>query len=1194
MKAKRIISIILSIVIMLSVIPLGGIIAFAKDTQPEVSNGTTAEIKKTNSLSKILSDAADMSKVSMDSPYYISEMTFDENAATVRYYNEADCWLVVAVYDESTEKMLDSVVSPVYAESVTLSVDMNITLPVHFLAKAFLLDENNAPLCKNFVCRNYTTEYEQFSALTVNDFEESQVVNMDEQEDNNFVVLNDEVINIKGSKTSNVLSSSDAQTNTYILTNIDDSVRNLKAGDTFYLDNGDIENFLAIKIKFISFSDTTATVIAEETESEEIFECIKIDSVASAGQADYSGDTADEGVEYEGEVDYETGESLRKISSINANTNFSISHKFNIKKGVLTAGITLSAKISFSAMISGDYNDISFTIDPSIKVELKAEGKINLIEISLGALDISPVPGLYIGIKPQFVVRLSGTFTVSTELKFTLGVGYNSKDGFINKCKKPTLEANIKAEVTLFVGFDLQPHIAVISSHVAKITLSGEIGAEAKVSMSKTSGTTLHSCSACLDGDLTGKAKISVKLTFGEDTFLETELKATLIDLSWKLGNFYFSSSHNQFGFGSCPWILKEYTVKVTNESGSPVKNAIVKTTSQGDIGSYTNSNGETKKTGSCGKTTLTVEASGYKTVARDIQVSEDTVKFYITLSKKGSSSDITGNKKVGDIVTFGSYPQSKVTDSGTLSALDKISKSWISYGYYSGTGPWDNGQMKPSDYMKYADISYNGSKYRAVTFSKYRPWYTGLTSSSGNTYQYDNGYYTGNIYYFKFEPLKWRILDPEEGLVMCESIIDSQAFNNYLLKSSGGYYGNSSKTFYASDYAQSSIRAWLNDDFYNTAFTNAEKSKIEFSKCENKSTKSSTYDSETTYDKIFLLSYWDAINSSYGFSSKYTYDTARRAQGTDYAKCQGLCVDTETDSSYYGNSDWRLRSPGDSYITWSVSNGGHVYNCLNSDFTSLGVRPALKFNPKSTIIKSSAENIKISSTQKSETENETISFTNSSCIAGNDYILLNAYFCDESTNISNENLLFIDQLTADENGNISASFSPKYRDRRATTLLIGDFGNGTEAVMVGPEPVKTLLSPSKGSTAIIDTDRGFIYGLCEGLTSLEGYAECEFEKIKYSPSSSGFGTGTKVEIKLDEKVLEEYFIVIFGDTTGDGIVDAFDVSNLSSVVNFESEYENEAFYKAADVYDDGYLDAIDLSFMIAAANFEIEIPQTR
>ena len=71
---------------------------------------------------------------------------------------------------------------------------------------------------------------------------------------------------------------------------------------------------------------------------------------------------------------------------------------------------------------------------------------------------------------------------------------------------------------------------------------------------------------------------------------------------------------------------------------------------------------------------------------------------------------------KVGDIIEFGSYPQSKVTDSSLVSALNKASKKWVSYGYYSGDCSY--GSMKPGDWMKYADFTYNGTKYRAVTFS--------------------------------------------------------------------------------------------------------------------------------------------------------------------------------------------------------------------------------------------------------------------------------------------------------------------------------------------------------------------------------------------------------------------------------------------------------------------------------------------
>lgn len=102
----------------------------------------------------------------------------------------------------------------------------------------------------------------------------------------------------------------------------------------------------------------------------------------------------------------------------------------------------------------------------------------------------------------------------------------------------------------------------------------------------------------------------------------------------------------------------------------------------------------------------------------------------------------------VGDIITFGSYPQSEVTkesDSATYAKLEAASKNWVSYGYYSGNG--DYGSMQPGDWMKYADITLGGEKYRAVRFTQYRPYWTEDPSSSDNSYQDSNGYTVNKIY---------------------------------------------------------------------------------------------------------------------------------------------------------------------------------------------------------------------------------------------------------------------------------------------------------------------------------------------------------------------------------------------------------------------------------------------------------------
>ena len=82
------------------------------------------------------------------------------------------------------------------------------------------------------------------------------------------------------------------------------------------------------------------------------------------------------------------------------------------------------------------------------------------------------------------------------------------------------------------------------------------------------------------------------------------------------------------------------------------------------------------------------------------------------------------GGYQKGDIIEFGSYPQSKVTDPRIISVLDGFLTDdvWVSYDYYIGTGTEYDGKMTASDYMKYADLELNGEKYRAVRFSQYRP----------------------------------------------------------------------------------------------------------------------------------------------------------------------------------------------------------------------------------------------------------------------------------------------------------------------------------------------------------------------------------------------------------------------------------------------------------------------------------------
>ncbi len=279
--------------------------------------------------------------------------------------------------------------------------------------------------------------------------------------------------------------------------------------------------------------------------------------------------------------------------------------------------------------------------------------------------------------------------------------------------------------------------------------------------------------------------------------------------------------------------------------------------------------------------------------------------------------------------IQFGNYPQTKVTATTALSNA-AANATWKSYNYYIGNGYYD-GEMYQDDFMKYADFFSGGVKYRAVKFTQFRPRSTRNTSSASNSYQDDNGYSLDTTYYFKYEPLTWRVLDASTGLIVCDSIIDSQAYQNSVRESGGDYYYWRTST-YANDYVLSTIRTWLNNDFYNTAFNSAQKENI----------KSTTVDNTAT-NRIYLLSYSEAQNSSYGLSSA----SARKAKGTDYAKCQGLYVKSST-----GFSSWRLRSAGiysdcTCFVAYDGDIGGSNNYYYNNDVsnTDYGIRPACKLS---------------------------------------------------------------------------------------------------------------------------------------------------------------------------------------------------------------------------------------------------------
>ncbi len=301
-----------------------------------------------------------------------------------------------------------------------------------------------------------------------------------------------------------------------------------------------------------------------------------------------------------------------------------------------------------------------------------------------------------------------------------------------------------------------------------------------------------------------------------------------------------------------------------------------------------------------------------------------------------------------GEYILFGNYPQSEVQEESLKNALTEQagklptatdSRAWTSYKYYiEGTNN--------ADFMWYQDVEYIGKSYRGVYFTAYRPSDTKQTSEQGNSEQDDNGYATLDVYWFAYEPLFWRILDKKlenekmYATVVCEKIVDSREYHYTSTEET-----IDGKTKYPNNYEYSSIRKWLNADFYQTAFNDLEKKLLQTTTVDNglESTgeEENNYICQDTVDNVWLLS----------AKQKYTYfpfsgQGDGQKSSTAYAHCQGVYKSTWT--SYRNNGEWWLRSPSpyvytgaDPFCANHVSHGGNTRYTKITD-TSKGVCPAI------------------------------------------------------------------------------------------------------------------------------------------------------------------------------------------------------------------------------------------------------------
>lgn len=316
-----------------------------------------------------------------------------------------------------------------------------------------------------------------------------------------------------------------------------------------------------------------------------------------------------------------------------------------------------------------------------------------------------------------------------------------------------------------------------------------------------------------------------------------------------------------------------------------------------------------------------------------------------------------------GNYIYFGYWPQTLERDETVIAKLNEM----------AGTPPLPRDKENPynweshegTTYMWQKIVIYNGTKYLGVQMNDYRA--SGVYSL--RSYVMDNGYFTFEVYWFKYEPIKWRILTTSgnSAYIMSDIALDSFSIQpnrkSEMRDDLFAEYNNSTGVpdgTYANNWEYCFLRRWLNETFYNEVFNKLQKEIIQTTHLDNTARSSNPNDYPKYYgygenagknkfadqckdtdDKIFLLSLRDITTTAYGFNKDVrAKDPARNLLATDFAKLHGAPMNTN-DKKYV---TWYTRSP-------APANGNQGYATFVLDRHAKGAIDSIDLVPDGGVV---------------------------------------------------------------------------------------------------------------------------------------------------------------------------------------------------------------------------------------------------
>ena len=577
------------------------------------------------------------------------------NQASVSFETTQDATLVVAVYDENGNQMLASGKKNVTNTETETTVTINSgTIPQYYLVRGYLIEtETLRPICTVYESSMYTQEMQEFLAKTTDDFDEEKVLNLDDDDTNNFAVYGDDTIIIPSDTEKNIVVSADDSTNTYVIKKADTDMTSLEEGDIFSYEYADGQ-FIITKVASIDVNGTTVTITGDDIEMEDVFSYVKIDASDDLANATIDPSACGDGATYEGLSD-EPENSEYKAADISGSVKKTM--KFRLDKsgkdsdgsysisGGLWMRITCSAKLYLT--FSKCYVELKLDYKGSLDITAKGKFTATVPLPSVGYMFY----GIIVELTPSMIYEWEINGAVGADISGTFGIQADN-NGITSLTTMPKCTPKLKISGSFYWGLSLEPRVKILSNNVASASLTGKAGIKLNASWKPEilkQEKTIHSCEKCIEG------KINAELTLkaGVKMLSKISYNINLIGKSKKIADFYYSIDHNDYGLTKCPHLSYRLNLVVVDTDGNLLPDTVVTITDQ--TGQFEEVK---KKTDMLGKLsvylpesryTITPVKDGYVPTRRNIEIHMDETidDLRITLCKTvgGGTGNNSGNQ---------------------------------------------------------------------------------------------------------------------------------------------------------------------------------------------------------------------------------------------------------------------------------------------------------------------------------------------------------------------------------------------------------------------------------------------------------------------------------------------------------------------------------------------------------------------